>query len=149
MKRKHKLFGNIEFVGELHKAGLLSDGITKSIFQTLLNNATFSDDTIEAGMRFLEKVGPTIEKKLATTKATKKGLITKEDYDDILGNFKTIMQMDEMPEGTKHLPSNRIKLMIKNTLQRQEEGWPNSGQNNELKTKEQIEEQELKKVEEK
>ena len=100
-------------------------------------------------MRFLEKVGPTIEKKLATTKATKKGHITKEDYDDILGNFKTIMQMDEMPEGAKHLPSNRIKLMIKNTLQRQEEGWPNSGQNNELKTKEQIEEQELKKVEEK
>ena len=58
------------------------------------------------------------------------------------------MGMTEAPKGGKHCPSNRIKLMIKNTLQRQAEGWPNSGQNTELKTKEQIEEQELKKVEE-
>ena len=36
LKRKHKLFGNIEFVGELHKAGLLQESITVSIFTTLL-----------------------------------------------------------------------------------------------------------------
>ena len=47
-----------------------------------------------------------------------------------------IMGMTEAPKGGKHCPSNRIKLMIKNTLQRQAEGWPNSGQNTELKTKE-------------
>lgn len=127
LKRKEKLFGNIEFVGELHKAGLLSDSITKSIFKTLLDVAKFSDDTIEAGMRFLEKVGPSIEKKIkeiaekdakkskdGTEKKTQK--ISKEDYDEILDSFEKIMAMTEAPEGGKHCPSNRIKLMIKNTL---------------------------------
>ena len=109
-------------------------------------------------MRFLEKVGPSIENKLEKAAPEKKpqekpkakgGKITKEDYDEILSSFKEIMAMEEVPDGATHLPSNRIKLMIKNTLQRQTEGWPSSGQNTELKTKEQIEEQELKKVEEK
>ena len=118
LKRKEKLFGNIEFVGELHKAGLLSDSITKSIFKTLLDVAKFSDDTIEAGMRFLEKVGPSIEKKIKeiAEKEKKTQKISKEDYDEILDSFEKIMAMTEAPEGGKHCPSNRIKLMIKNTL---------------------------------
>lgn len=36
LKRKHKLMGNIEFVGELHKKGLLADSILKSVFHSLL-----------------------------------------------------------------------------------------------------------------
>ena len=107
-------------------------------------------------MRFLEKVGPSIENKLEKAAPEKKpqekpkakgGKITKEDYDEILSSFKEIMAMEEVPEGATHLPSNRIKLMIKNTLQRQTEGWPSSGQNTELKTKEQIEEAKFRKVE--
>ena len=87
-------------------------------------------------MRFLEKVGPSIEKKLEKAAPekdsqekpkAKSNKITREDYDEILSSFKEIMVMEEVPEGATHMPSNRIKLMIKNTLQRQTEGWPSSG----------------------
>ena len=70
LKRKHKLFGNIEFVGELHKEYLLSDSIAKSVFSTLLKPDTFTDDTIEAAIKFIEKVGPGIEERVKSGKKT-------------------------------------------------------------------------------
>ena len=98
-------------------------------------------------MRFLEKVGPSIENKLEKAAPEKKpqekpkakgGKITKEDYDEILISLKEIIAMEEVPDGATHLPSNKIKLIIKNTLQRQKEGWPSGDQNIGLKIKEQI-----------
>lgn len=77
LNRKHKLFGNIEFVGELHKEYLLSDSIAKSVFSTLLKPDTFTDDTIEAAIKFIEKVGPGIEERISASKKT----FTQEDYD--------------------------------------------------------------------
>ena len=78
MKRKHKLFGNIEFVGELFKEQLLSDGIMKFIFESLLKIDSFTDDSIEAAIKFIEKVGPTIEEK---AKQGNKKTFTQEHYD--------------------------------------------------------------------
>ena len=91
LKRKHKLFGNIEFVGELHKEYLLSDSIAKSVFSTLLKPDTFTDDTIEAAIKFIEKVGPGIEERILASKKT----FTQEHYDEILQNFAEIMAMTE------------------------------------------------------
>jgi hypothetical protein len=36
LRTKHKLFGNIDFVGELYKEGILSETILISIFEVLL-----------------------------------------------------------------------------------------------------------------
>jgi hypothetical protein len=36
LRIKHKLFGNIDFVGELYKEGILSETILISIFEVLL-----------------------------------------------------------------------------------------------------------------
>ena len=49
------------------------------------------------------------------------------------------MNEDNQPKTAKHMPSNRIKLMIKNTLENKEQGWKKSKSNAELKTKEEIE----------
>ena len=35
-KKKHRLFGNIDFVGELYKRFIISEGILKSVFSQLL-----------------------------------------------------------------------------------------------------------------
>ena len=135
-------------MGELHKEYLLSDAIAESVFVALLKPDSFTDDTIEAAIKFIEKVGPGIEERIADKKA--KGF-NQENYDAILTNFREIMEMteDNLPQKGGHVPSNRIKLMIKNTLEKKEQGWKKQKSGAELKTKEEIEAQELKKQEEK
>ena len=92
MKRQHKLFGNIEFIGELFLCHLLRPDTAKSIFEHLLHPENFVNDTVEAAIKFMEKLGPSIEEKLAQ-QAGKEGTavnskkITQEDYDGILANF--------------------------------------------------------------
>lgn len=41
MKRQHKLFGNIEFIGELYLSHLLRPDTAKSIFEHLLDPGCF------------------------------------------------------------------------------------------------------------
>ena len=79
MKRQHKLFGNIEFIGELYLSHLLLPATAKSIFEHLLEPDCFMDDTVEAAIRFIEKVGPTIEERIAQDGTKRK--IGQEDYD--------------------------------------------------------------------
>lgn len=71
-KKKHKLFGNIDFVGELYKKGIISDGIIKSVFVCLLGikddtisqeNNEINDDTIEAGIALMNKLGADLTQK--------------------------------------------------------------------------------------
>ena len=64
MKRQHKLFGNIEFIGELYLSHLLRPDTAKSIFDNLLDPGCFLDDTVEAAIRFIEKIGQTIEERI-------------------------------------------------------------------------------------
>ena len=123
LKRKHKLMGNIEFVGELHKEYLLSDSIAKSVFSTLLKPETFSDDTIDAALRFIEKVGPGIEERILKQKNAQKKTFTQDEYDEILQHFTDTMNMDELPDNCTHLPSNRIKILIKNMFTNKKDGW--------------------------
>lgn len=71
---------------------LLRPDTAKSIFEHLLHPENFVNDTVEAAIKFMEKLGPSIEEKLAQ-QAGKEGTavnskkITQEDYDGILANF--------------------------------------------------------------
>ena len=65
MKRQHKLFGNIEFIGELFLCHLLRPDTAKSIFEHLLHPDQFQNETVEAAIKFIEKLGPGIEEKIA------------------------------------------------------------------------------------
>ena len=84
MKRQHKLFGNIEFIGELYTCFLLRGDTAKSIFEHLLHPDCYLDDTVEAAIKFIEKIGPTIEEKLGDNKSGggdgARRKISKEDY---------------------------------------------------------------------
>lgn len=66
--QKHKCFGNIEFVGELYKEGLISDIILSSIFESMLGIDQKADHinniTVEAALILINKLGSTMEFKL-------------------------------------------------------------------------------------
>lgn len=56
-----KLFGNVEFVGELYRRKILPQGILNSIFESLLGcsdmNNTVDDLIVEAAINLMNKVG--------------------------------------------------------------------------------------------
>lgn len=106
MKRQHKLFGNIEFIGELYLSHLLRPDTAKSIFEHLLHPDCFMDDTVEAAIKFIEKVGPTIEERIANDASKRK--ISQEDYDIILGKFKKIWSDSETGGADLRTVSKRI-----------------------------------------
>lgn len=62
---KTKLFGNIEFVGELYRRKILPENTLKHVFETLLGMADDSLDvddlTIEGAVNLMEKVGLVFE----------------------------------------------------------------------------------------
>lgn len=65
-RKKHKLFGNIEFVGELYKCQIVTDGVIFSVFNSLLgigsvSQESLNENTFEAALRLISKLGPTLE----------------------------------------------------------------------------------------
>ena len=69
--RTKKLFGNIEFCGELHKHRILADSTLWSVFDGLLGlntgekaNKSVNDNTVEAAIKLITKIGPSIDEKL-------------------------------------------------------------------------------------
>ena len=88
-------------------------------------------------MRFLEKVGPSIENKLEKAAPEKKpqekpkakgGKITGEDYDGILSSFRGIMAMEEVPEGatrrfTEILPGDFVQMLASLVILMQGRAW--------------------------
>jgi MIF4G domain len=71
LKFKHRLFGNIMFVGELNRRGLLQESIILSVFDMLLGveskdeQMTFiNDQTVEGATVLMTKIGELIDSKL-------------------------------------------------------------------------------------
>ena len=72
LKFKSRLFGNIYFVGELFRRGLLQESIILSVFDMLMvveSNDTqldfVNDNTVEGAVVLMEKIGPMVDTKLA------------------------------------------------------------------------------------
>lgn len=63
-KHKHELKGNTLFIGELFLNTVLKDKIAKEILKMLLEESSLTSDTVEAGLLFIEKIGPMIERKI-------------------------------------------------------------------------------------
>ena len=71
LRRKHKLFGNIEFCGDLHKNRILSDSTLWSVFDGLLGlstndkkNNSVNENTVDAALKLITKIGQSIDTKL-------------------------------------------------------------------------------------
>ena len=119
LKRQHKLFGNIEFIGELYKCHLLRGDTAKSIFVHLLDEDCFLDDTVEAAIKFIEKIGLSIEEKLKTQNASSGGggadnkrKFTDEEYQGILQRFEKIWKSSEKAAQGTRIVSVRLQKLI-------------------------------------
>ena len=111
IKRQHKLFGNIEFIGELFKSFLLRGDTAKSIFEHLLMMECFTDDTVEAAIKFIQKIGPAIEEKHKQESKSKTNKISEEEYQGILDKFKHIWKTSESEEAPRKV-GKRIQKLI-------------------------------------
>jgi hypothetical protein len=66
--RIKKLYGNIEFCGDLHRHKILADNTLWSVFEGLMGlstgqaaNKSVNDNTVEAALRLITKLGPSID----------------------------------------------------------------------------------------
>lgn len=115
-----KLFGNLDFVGELYRRKMLPETVLKSVFTSLLGmselNNKVSDLNVEGATRLMNKVGETFEQRSSNKK---KAPGDSESFIQILNKFEEIMNLpDESDQITK-----RIKLLIKNMFTNKESGW--------------------------
>ena len=70
---EEKLFGNMEFVGELFRRKMVSNGTLIEIFMQLLGKAGEVEDLlIEAAINLMNKTGPKFEEEIARQKNKQK-----------------------------------------------------------------------------
>lgn len=151
-KTKHKLFGNIDFVGEIYKKSLLSETILQSVFHSLLgfstsSDATVNDNTIDAAIKLISKLGFTLEQKIADSKADKRPKL-QQQLDEIFARFKELQEM--APEDPRNRASVRVKFLIKNMFDNKSKNWEKTkSEDTQVKKKAEIANQVTKKAEEK
>lgn len=135
-----KLFGNMEFVGELYRRKILPIQTLLIIFQSLLGisetNTTIDDLVVEAAINLMNKVGQKFEEQSKST-SSKKGSQNQDSFDAIMKEFKVI---EEKPDGEGPI-TNRIKILIKNMFTNSEAGWEKTKKINEAgpRTKAEVE----------
>lgn len=138
-KHKHQLNGNMDFVGELYISNMLRDKIAKEIFSMLLQATAYTNDTVEAALRFIEKIGPVLEQKLKGPNGNPK--FTLEEYNGVVSEFTAIIDAPEDKIST------RIKMLVKNMIENKESGWQKQAKSNvAIKTKSQVEQEEMQKM---
>lgn len=87
---KVKLFGNIEFLGELYRRKLLPQTTLISVFESLLGisdvNETVNDLVIEGAINLMNKVGEDFENNINSAKKVKEDV--KSKFTKIINRFK-------------------------------------------------------------
>lgn len=117
---KLKLYGNLDFVGELYRRKILPEAILNTVFESLIcisnMNEVVDDLNTEGAINLMNKVGQAYE---ANIKATKKNQQEKQDkLDVILNKFR---ELENLP--TEDLITNRTKMLIKNMFDNKSKNW--------------------------
>jgi len=114
-----KLFGNIEFVGELYRRKILPESTLISVFESLLGisdmNDTADDLVIEGAVNLMNKVGVNFQQNVDSAKDKKKEEKLK-NFNKIFNRFTELSQDDSVI-------SNRVRLLIKNMFSNKKSGW--------------------------
>lgn len=121
---KLKLFGNIEFVGELYRRKILPEATLVTVFESLLGmnetNDKANDLTVEGAVNLMNKVGQTFEQNVKNAGEKKN-----KDKKDKAENFKKIFDkfVELVKDDNDDQASNRVRLLIKNMFSNRESGW--------------------------
>ena len=113
---KIKLYGNLDFVGELYRRKIVPESVLISVFHSLLGisdmNQTIDDLVIEGAISLMNKVGQNFESRTLGKEAKKK------EFDSIIEKFRECENLAD-----EALISNRMKILIKNMFTNKESGW--------------------------
>ena len=118
-----KLFGNIEFVGELYRRKILPQSSLIMIFEQLLciaNDNQLDDMIVEAAINLMNKVGQKFEESCLREK---KKAATSGNADKTEGFTRIMERFDELQKSKTDDVSTRIQLLIKNMYSNRESGW--------------------------
>jgi hypothetical protein len=67
-KLKEKLFGNIDFIGELYKENLLPEKVVMMVQMSLLGADVkpdkMTEESLEAGLNFITKIGSIFDERV-------------------------------------------------------------------------------------
>ena len=107
---EQELFGNIEFIGELYLSHLVTPDTIKFFFEHLLHPDCLMEDTVEAAIKLMERIGPKIEEGIAIDESNNK--ISQKDYNIILHKFKKIWEDSENVEEGIRKVCMRIQKLI-------------------------------------
>ena len=101
-------------------------------------NKSVNDNTVEAAIKLITKIGPSIDEKLNKQVGDWKTKNEKRVI-DIFKQFEYLMSSTEK-EG-KLFVSKRLTILIKNMIDNKNSGWSKSKGSTELQTKEQVQEE--------
>jgi hypothetical protein len=122
------------------------------VFHTLLgfnveSDSNVNDNTIDAAIKLINKLGFTLEQKCADAKPEKREQ-QQSMLDNLFARFKELETMSL--EDPKNKASLRVKLLIKNMFENKASKWEKTkNEDNSVKKKSEIANQVLKKAEEK
>jgi hypothetical protein len=145
LRTKHKLFGNIEFVGELFKFQIVTETIFVSVLESLLgtgigDDQNINDNTIEAAIRLINSNGLTIDRRIKELTETKAKRL--QTFQEQIGRiYERFAELVKIPDGApENKASPRIKILIKNMQDNRASGWQKSiKEDKTIKTKKEVE----------
>lgn len=122
---KTKLFGNVDFVGELYRRKLLPHATLISVFGSLLGitEDNIDDLVLEGAINLMNKVGQSFEEQAKNP--GKKQADNQKNFDEIINRFKEIEKFEDETRI-----SNRIKILIKNMFSNRDDNWSKSAEMN-------------------
>ena len=137
-KYKKRLFGNLKFIAELFKKKLVVKTVPLYVLRLLLGmeaDTKCNDFTIEGACTFICKVGARLEK--LTNKSSTGDNPAEEEKGDSENVFtKVINRIEEL--GQSETVDQRIRFIIKNTIEVKEMGWVDKDEQEGPKTKKKI-----------
>lgn len=120
-KFKDKLFGNLDFIGELYRRQILPESILVQVQESLLgilNMDTDPDDfTVEGAINLMNKVGQEFENRNRNP-TRERDVERRKNFDNIFGKFAKFRDIKD-----ETVISNRIKILIKNLFSNKNSGW--------------------------
>ena len=143
---KKKLLGNLKFVAQLYNKKMVGSKVWYLILYNLLGkkNMKLTELTIEGAWVFLERTGKKLESHFLS-KNPEGGSKDGKESNKSLANFEEIIQTLHKIQNDQGV-SSRIRILIKNTLQKRDNDWTDSLQNDGPKTKYQIKKDHLREL---
>lgn len=114
------MFGNLNFIAHLTRNKMINLKIAQYILDRLLEQESSDKsantlNTYEGACKFLSAIGSEIDKACSGKELTKKQQARQDDFEQFLVNLQAL--------GDSGQVDNRIRMIVKNTLDTRKDNW--------------------------